>query len=232
MRYHLDLETVCKRFAVLAIAAAAFSVLFISAAEAQAAPPPPPPPPTTWTITVDVSSGNEKPSYTVSPPANGHNCAGTNPHPVPSAEYLYICPGDTVQWEVKTKGGNGKLSVYQKDKFLYKGATSTQWFHTKEGQPPDSGTTQGNAAKGTEHEYCIAAFDDDSANPHLFVHDPKIVIGTGNREEALINSIIDEAQQLQGLLHDASDTVKNQAQQLIDQAETLKRLIDLSRPQK
>ena len=210
MSYTLVLG-IFKRSIVFAFAITALTVALASNAKALS---------TTWKIKIDVSSGNEKPSYSVTPPANTHNCAGANPSPAPSAEYLYICAGDSVQWEVKTKGGNGKLSVYQKDLFLYKGAAQAQWFHAKEGQS-DGGTTDVNTPKGQVHEYSVAVFDDDSANPHLYVHDPKIIIGTG---------IVDEVVRDMASVCKAKSTesdAKNVATRLCKDVKTLMSLLNL-----
>ncbi len=162
---------IVTRSVVLAAVVATFGIYLTPRASAQS---------TAWTITVDVRSGQEKPNYTVSSvPAGASNCLPANPNPPLSPEHLYICAGDSVYWTLMTNGKKGKLSVYQKDFFIYKATTPTKWFHADEGKQSDGGTTDVNGTKGQEHEYSVAVFDDNSGNSHLYVHDPKIIIGTG-----------------------------------------------------
>lgn len=155
-----------KYFTVVYIAVSVFTFLFATRVNAE----------TVWTVRVDVSAKNEKPKYSFSSnPVGAPNCSGNNPDPKPSAEDLYICPGDTVQWEFVTNGKRGSLTVYHRDSFLKKNGVATQWFHASEGQ--SDGGTSDKSDKG-EHEYCVAIFDKHVfSGDHLYAHDPKVIIG-------------------------------------------------------
>jgi hypothetical protein len=158
-----------RRFLAYTIIVFAFGVLFAPSSKSQ----------TIWTITVDVTKGNDPPNYTVDPPADSpkKNCADPNSSPKPSADNLYICPGDQVQWNVMTTGGRGLLTIHQKDGFHY-GASSPpqQWYRGTE-----KGTlaylTTAKTDKVYSYEYCVAVYDD---NGSLYTHDPKIIIGGAN----------------------------------------------------
>jgi len=156
---------------VFATALAAFGSLSASSAKAQ----------TTWTITVDVTSGNETPAYKVlSNPTGASDCSGTNPNPLPSHYILYICPNDKVEWKVKTTGKKGWLSIHQKDGFLMRNGVPIYWFHSREGGSADGGQSDAIIpASPLVYEYFVAVFDDNSTQSHLYAHDPKVIIGNG-----------------------------------------------------
>jgi|SRR5579872_953108 len=207
-----------RRFLVYAIAVAGLSSLLATNADAN----------TTRTILLDVSSGNEKPSYSVSPlPTGVSDCSGTNPIPPPSAEYLYICPGDTVEWKLKTKGTKGRMTVFQKDAFLTRpgDTTTSQWFHASEGNS-DSGTSDVNALSG-EHEYCVAVFDNNGSHSHLYTHDPKIMIGTGGPAPLVTNIQRDCGQLLTAIAHDpkVKEEAKKQASEICEEVQKLKNFL-------
>lgn len=211
-----------KRFSVYVTAVAAFSLLLVANASAN----------TTRTILMDVSGGNEKPSYSVSPlPSGVSDCSGTNSIPPPSAEYLYICPGDTVEWKLKTRGKKGRMTVFQKDAFLTRpgDSTTSQWFHASEGSS-DSGTSDVNAGPG-EHEYCVAVFDNNGSLTHLYAHDPKIIIG-GTLLEVLIKDLQADCAKLPAAIDhdvvvngDKKKLLREQTAKACEQVETLRNLL-------
>src|ERR1700735_2022645 len=170
MRHYLSLEVNFKHCVMMAMGLAAFGGLFLTSTRAQR---------TTWTVTITVSGGTEKPVYGfLSNPPGASHCLGTNPKPTPSPENLYICAGDEVLWTPKSDGTKSEMAVYHKDLLLNKNGKKERWFHATE---PNSngGTPDLNEPKGVEHEYCVAVFD--PSNGHLYIHDPKIIIGTGTR---------------------------------------------------
>lgn len=193
-----------RRFLIYATAIAAFVVLLAFTAKAQ----------TTWTVTVNVSSGKERPVYTLSSnPSGAPNCAGTNPSPKPSVEYLYVCPHDTVNWVAKASTVAYSLTVYFKQPVLDDGTSSvptppTQVLHGSNTQPQPAGGPIDNNALPNTYEYSVGVFD-PAAN-HLYVHDPKIIIGTGGGPEYLRNQMIGDCDQLKGRVDaDAeSDAIK------------------------
>jgi hypothetical protein len=203
-----------KRCLVYSIAVAAFGILLAPCAKTQ----------TTWKVTVDVESGNDTPAYTVlSIPAGASNCAGQNPTPAPSAENLYICPGDTVEWFLKTKGKKGTITIHQRDGFLTKGGVPTDLFRASEGHS-DGGTSDVNAPPHV-YDYCVAVFDYDPPNSHLYAHDPKVIIGTGSPVE-LLDGIQRDCRQLLTSLRD-NPTAAEQAKKMCEESQKLKILLHL-----
>ncbi len=166
---------------------------------------------TTWTITVDATGATDPPKYTVDPAPDSptKNCAGRNPIPKPTADYLYICRGDRVQWNLITNGGQGLLTIHQNEGFHHGANSPTQWYRTIENQSLAYLTTAKTDPQFT-YKYCVALYDN---NGSLYSHDPKIIIGGTNVEaEAeqfkiaytqLLNAIADDA--------DANEKAKEQA---------------------
>jgi len=222
MRQDLNLEASFKRFVMFAATLAAFGSLFVTNAKAQG---------TIWTVTIDVNGKKDRPVYSVSSvPPGAPNCAVANPKPAPDAEHLYVCQGDFIYWIVTASSPKYTVTVFTEQAILDNAdKEATQWHHgssdgtstVRAGGPINDHTTVGT------YPYSVAVFD-PSAN-HLYAHDPKIMIGTGNTKEALIDSIVIDTKQLSELLQDGSDKEKAQAQQLIHQADELKHLIDSQR---
>jgi hypothetical protein len=147
---------------------------------------------TTWTVTIDVTDSGghvkEDPDYTYTR-TNG-SCPGPSTGP---ADPLNICAGDTVQWKVVTNSKSDHLRIFQPDAVLLdSGKNRTKRFYAKDGGTTTGGTTMGGVVPNT-YEYCVAAYD--KGNPYLYIHDPKIIIGTGS-DEALVKNLAETAQAL------------------------------------
>jgi hypothetical protein len=172
MRHHLELRTSFKHFVTLAIGFAVFGGLFVTNAKAQG---------TTWTVTIDVNGKKDRPGYSFkSAPLNAPNCVGVNPKPAPDAEHLYVCLGDTINWIATASSAKYTITVFTEEAILDGPDTvATQWFHgSSDGTTtlPAGGPIDEHAAL-TRHQYSVGVFD--IAANHLYVHDPKIIIGTG-----------------------------------------------------
>lgn len=127
---------------------------------------------TKWTITVNVASGNERPVYKVKPD-DVPDCNGNQP---PNAENLAVCPGDEVDWQLITNASPNEGTVYFHP-FPDQQGNTDQWLHSNGGKIVLKVAT--NAKVGT-YEYAIGVRDNGGHKPyHVFVHDPKIMIGTG-----------------------------------------------------
>ncbi len=139
---------------------------------------PPPWVPSTWTVLIDFSQGTDTPVYSVSrTPANGSCPAWTDP------TSLHICAGDTLLWMSKTPPGRkNQLRIYLHHPFL----------DDSSGNPvrrleSNSGVAVGGVTSQKIHEdpfedysYSIAVHD----GTKLYIHEPKIIIGTGANQEA------------------------------------------------
>jgi hypothetical protein len=129
--------------------------------------------PTTWIVTINVEDKNgkikEDPDYTVERTVIG-SCADS-----PSASPLYICAGDTVRWKVKSNHGNDSLGIVQPDKILL----DDHGDPSKRFRAENGAQTTGGATKITtplkSYEYAVTVHDKD--NDHLYIDDPKIIIG-------------------------------------------------------
>lgn len=164
----------CKQFALAAIGLCVFGFALLRRVQAQ---PPKTYLQTTWSVDIDFRHGasglNETPIYTfaiVSPPSGG--C----PYPLPTAPStdLTICPGDTVQWSVHTNQKKAHLRIFQGNRIFSDSNGKTKRLDANEGQPA-SGTTDSNVTPNT-YEYCVAVFDPQENN-HVYIDDPKIIVG-------------------------------------------------------
>ncbi len=175
------------RTRLLAYALAIASLVLASACTVKAQ--------TTWTITVDVTNVTDRPKYSFSSnPANAPNCAGTNPISPSSAEYLYVCPKDIVNWVAKPST-KATLTIFFKQPLLDDATsnTPTSWHHGKAGQPA-GGMVDKNAFRGIAYEYSIGLYDPDTGN--LYVDDPTIIVGTGGGLEGVLHEIEKDCDQL------------------------------------
>jgi hypothetical protein len=184
---------------------------------------------TTWTITVDATKGNDPPEYKIDPPADSpkKNCAGANPNPKPSADYLYICRGDNVQWNLITTGGQGLLTIHQSEGFHHGASSPVQWYRAVERTKLAYLTTAKTDPIFT-YKYCVALYDN---NGSLYSHDPKIIIGGTNVEAEieqfknvyvqLLNAIADDADADKK----AKEQARKQATRINDQIQKLLRLL-------
>jgi len=162
------------------------SVLLISAVVFATGGPKSPPLHTVWTVTVDATGSGHSLTYALSSnPSGAPNCSGLNPHPSPSASYLYICPGDTVQWVAKTKTNqSGEMKselglLHEECILLDKWGHSHQSFHASHGHPTEGGATDDPCvALKVPHKYYAVVFDKVSNQWHY--DDPKIIVGGGS----------------------------------------------------
>lgn len=219
MPAQLSLSSTIKKLLVYSITVGTFTILPAPRAMAY----------TTWTITVDVHTGKEKPvygfSYDVYP-----SCAGL---PVASAqrvENLTICPGDIVQWKPITTGGNGLLTIHQKEGFRHGVNVPSQWFHGEEGGNPAILTTA-VTDKAYSHEYCVAVYDDTGSPYNLYSHDPKIIIGGTNIEAEIEQFKVASRQLLAAIANDpdakkeAREKAAKEAAKINDQIQEIVRLL-------
>jgi hypothetical protein len=175
MRHYLDIGASFKHFATLAVGFAVFGGLFVSNAKAQ----------TIWTVTIDVNGKKDRPDYSFkSVPDKAPNCAPANPKPSVDAEHLYVCKGDSINWIATASSANYAVTVFTEEAILDgPDKVATQWFHgSSDGTTtlPAGGPIDEHASL-TTHQYSVAVFD--IAAKHLYVHDPKIMIGTGSKAE-------------------------------------------------
>jgi hypothetical protein len=168
---------------------------------------------TTWTVTIDLHTENDKPHYDV---AKSDNVCT---YPIPSDGYiLYICRGDTVVWNVKTKtDGDYKLRIFFQHPVLdddnsVKPAL-TKWFDGAKGHLTKGGKVDSSVQSDEteEYAYAVSVYDADKPNRVLYLHDPKIIVGTG-RTPSPINSLhtsIAEVNQLVMFFKDNSQAAKD-----------------------
>ncbi len=146
-----------KRFSVCAIALAAFSIFLASSANAQ----------TAWTVMVSPPTQGETLTYVVRSTSTGPNTCAQPPNPLQG--YVYVCPGDTLQWATPT---SYELSVYVTSPVLTaQGSTSAQAFATLNGGPA-GGTVISSAGTQcpTSCPYAVAVVDKSSRDPnHMYV---------------------------------------------------------------
>jgi hypothetical protein len=174
------------------------SLLFFRNAQAQ---PPTTWTATTWTVLIDVTdkvSGTvkETPGYTYT--RTPGSCADSPAN----AFTLYICDGDTVQWKTKTNNNNPsylRIFLVQSNVLDDVYGNATQRFDVTNGLPTTGGQTDPTVnSSGTPYEYCVAVFDKTSN--HLYIHDPKIIIGTGGLEPMFRKDISEDVERLYKLV--------------------------------
>lgn len=172
-----------RRFWLLVLTVIALCVLaFPSVHRAQTQPKTKSYIQTTWLVEIDFrhvdpNKLKETPTYKFSivAPASG-GC----PYPLPtgSSTTLNICQGDIVQFAVHTNQKKAHLRIFQKDKiFLDANGNKTERLDGDEVNNAN-GPTDPGIITGT-YEYCVAAVDPQENN-HLYIHDPQIIIGTGD----------------------------------------------------
>ena len=206
------------KFSTYAIALLVLPVLWAPGASAA----------TTWTITVAATGPGPKPTYRVDPTSGG--CpyqTAQNP------EYLYICKGDTVQWQAKTTGDDktkmfSKLSIFHEDFILLdKDSDPNQAFQASNGNHTEGGKTDPDAAPYVEHKYHVSVYD--KVTKIKYKDDPKIIIGGAN-----VEGLFDEIQSVCAQLPKAIDQdinaddeakrrAKKQASDLCQQFQNLKK---------
>jgi hypothetical protein len=161
-----------KTFLRCGIVVAAFGVLSVPGAKAQN---------TTWTITINATSADNTPTYSVdySPPTGG--CKYAKPGQVPTN--LNVCLGDTVTWKANTKPGSAggeksEMFVIHEDAVIFKNGAATRSFHAKDGNSDGGVIPSPITASLGSHEYYVFVLD--KVTQQVYVDDPKIIIGTGS----------------------------------------------------
>jgi hypothetical protein len=204
MRHHLSFRASFKRLIIFAVAASC--TLFGPSAKAQT---------TTWKIQLDVTGSGSTPVYSFVPPIPRpakERCAFEDPKVISTAENLQVCPDDTIDWVVKTNGAHIEVFLYYKDAVLLDDqGDPNHGFHASNKDPVE-GVVGDDATSDVYYKYYVVVHDKDHSV--TYYDDPKIMIGTGNRQMALAKAIAKKAKQLER------------------KADELKKLIDSQRIQK
>jgi hypothetical protein len=229
VRHNLNLEVKFKHFLTLAIALAVFGGLFVTNANAQVVPAKTEP--TTWTITIDAttkpSAANPNPKlvYTVEredPPPPAVGCIYDNP----DARNLEVCPNDIVQWTAKTADAplqkpKNEMFVFHEDAILLDKDGPRHVFHASDGGSDGATADPKVSSDVTQHEYHVAVIDE--LNHHIYLEDPKIMIGTGSKL-GLENRITQDCKTLirlsKGSEHE--DEVISGCRQIVKEAQTIR----------
>lgn len=225
MPSQLSLDNSFCKFLVYAIAVAAFGIFPVSSANAQ----------TNWIITVTGIGTNSKPTYDVVPPATSpYNCAGAHPNPPPSADYLYICANDTVQWQAATTGANpskmrNKIWIFHEDFILQdEDHDPTQGFHAMNAITK-GGMTDPAATLYVPHKYHVSVYD--KLTRARYYDDPTIIIG-GSHLEVLFDRIERACGQLPAAIDkdpsandDSKKRAKKEANEACEQFQKLKNFL-------
>jgi hypothetical protein len=186
MRHHLYFPAGFKRLLIFALAASC--ILFAPSAKAQT---------TTWKIQLDVTGSGSTPVYSLVPPIPTpakERCAFEDPKVISTADNLQVCPDDTIDWVVKTKGAHIEVFLYYKDAVLLDDqGDPNHGFHASNKDPVEG--VVGDAAPDVYYKYYVVVHDKD--NSVTYYDDPKIMIGTGNQQSALVNAIAKKAKQLE-----------------------------------
>lgn len=176
---------------------------------------------TTWTVTIDVSSGNEDPTYSYD--RTPGSCGNSQ-----TAKDLYICDGDTVKWRVKSKGGKDRLRIYQDDSILNDDNDSeTKRFDAADGNATKGGQTNDNVILLRPYKYSVAVYNKSTGD--LFIDDPQIIVGTGQglaTELALLKNLNQTVSHLRSLMKEDSEAARN-LDQLLHQIAELKKSLHL-----
>jgi hypothetical protein len=200
MRQDLKVKTKCKRYVMFAISTAVLAATFASTAKGQVSTKLTNPP---WTITVVATGSNERPHYTVSPPADSGACYDDE-NTTPTAKILTVCAGDTISWVAKTTSAQPKMYLFHEERYLFdSNSVPAQGFEAVGGLI--KAKVDPNATEGDEHKYYVSVYDDVSKR--LYVDDPKIMIGTGSRIR-LEDQIKQDCRTLTNL-PDGSESTKN-----------------------
>jgi len=184
----LAFELLPKRLVFFAVVVAVFGGMFAIGANAQEKAKYKN---TTWTITIIATGANERPSYGITPAATTSGCDDPS-NPNPSAKSLTVCPGDKINWVIKTKEGPsypnpGTTYLFHEESIL-QDPTSGQAKQGFEGPNNKMIVSQvdTSAAAGEDDKYYVSVYD--RSQQRLYIDDPKIIIGTGTRD-GLVNQI-------------------------------------------
>jgi hypothetical protein len=180
---------------VLFVAAFVFGLLSPSRAAAQ----------TIWTLTIDFSKGDDAPSYDVT--TSGTSIGGCS-YPVPSDGYsITICPGDYVVWKAKTPGKKYSLRVYFPLAALNDSSSKlAHWFEGDDANVTTGGQTGVSPDDHVQYQYAVSVYDKGTGHNKLYLHDPRIIIGTGGKSASnILHDLNSDAKQLDRSLQDNLD---------------------------
>jgi len=181
MSCHLNVVIGFKRLAVAAAAFTFVSIVFASSLKAQT---------TTWKIQLDVTSGRV--TYSLLQPIPNpakDRCTFTSSNPISSAENLYVCPDDIVQWVVKSPDTNIELFLHFKEAILLddEGDPAHGFHSSNKGAAGGSVDEDDYATPNVDHKYYVIVYDKDTLK--AFYNDPKIIIGTGTGVEDVVRNM-------------------------------------------
>jgi hypothetical protein len=138
-----------------------------------------------WLVTITFTTANKDlPTYSVSrtPPTGG-----TCPYGVPDdgGYHLRICKNDTVTWTAATPSNQNSVRIFFEHAVLDANTgAKTHYFQTQNTAATTGGTVDTSVTPDDfeEYPYSIAVYD--IQNTHLYLHEPKIIIGKGSSVSA------------------------------------------------
>jgi hypothetical protein len=191
MRRTLYAQSHSNHLSIFAIAVLALVLFAPSSSKAQV----------TWIVTVDFSSEQDIPVYTVS--QSGSSACN---YPTPADAYLLrICSGDIVVWKAATKSKKYSLKVLFRRAVLDdKNSNPALLFSGNDANPTQGGKTDSKitADDHEEYEYIVSVYD--TMHSKHYLHDPKIIIGTGKN-----TSIKELVQILESNLEQLRNSLRN-----------------------
>jgi hypothetical protein len=207
MTRQLSFRTLGTRCVVFIAVVTVFVILLPYSAKAQS---------TTWIITVDATGSRPKPVYSVSPTQGGCPYQA-----IQDPENLKVCPGDTIQWQAKSTNKMSEMYLFHEDLIFDQNGTSPQGFQASDDKLTGAAQIKTNPSLKGDHEYYVAVFD--KKTKRVYVHDPKVIIGTGSPVE-LLEGIQEECDHLvSGLANNPN--ARAQAKAICEEVEKLKNLL-------
>jgi len=168
------------RILFLSIAVLFFGAILRSGTRAASTPSPSPAPTgcmastkQCWKVDITFSAGNpDTVSYNISPSPSKSKCnASAGP------DVLQICAGDIVNWEIHTDIKTAHMVISQSDSILADIAVSGKpRLEADEGTQTSNPGVKANVQPGS-YEYCVLAYDRYDGVKHVYVNDPKIIVG-------------------------------------------------------
>jgi hypothetical protein len=185
-----------------------------------------------WTVTITADPSSEDPTYmqVLANPLSVPSCVKP-PSLLPTE--IWACPGDTVNWQAATpknpasKKMQSEMHIHHPTKILrHPGTVNVKHRVRAFDGGSDGGTIDAQAIAGAKYEYCVSIYDQvyDQKNPHLFIHDPKIVIGGKPVLTGLLDDIQKKVEELQNLVRENANAEKLTQQMLRDTAALRKNL--------
>ena len=172
-----------------------------------------------WKVDITFSAGNpDTVDYKIVPDPSTSKCkysgAGKND--------LQICQGDIVNWEIHTDIKTAHMVISQSDSILADiTASSKPRLEADEGTQTSNPGVNANVKPGT-YEYCVAAYDRNDGVKHLYVNDPKIIVGGNLSLVERVSQLADKSTELIPIVKE-DPMVKNKKKAEQD----LKKVIDI-----